>query len=259
MKRFLVAKLLILALFLFPVFGCREAPLDLAVRYNSLGDLKPDGAVYIDQTRVGQIEKIVSTEQGDYLVKIAIESEFKNKATEYSRFLLSADPLDRGKAAIVIDQSRAGGRLLESGRIVKGQHQGMLGQFLSRLQQTGSEASMELQSGIEKFKQALTRGSQQLSASLDRTLSEMGRSLDELQESWQSDKTEEKMAKMQRDIDNFIHEFKKSGAEIQEKMRQEIIPEIKKQLQELEQKMRQEDYDKDADLVEKRMNEITRI
>lgn len=259
MKHFRCERLLLAFLLFTLLVGCRNAPLDIAVRYESLGDLRPDGAVYVGQTRIGRIEKISSTERGDYLVKIAIDPDHKSEATEYTRFLLSSDPLDRDNAAIVLHQSRPGGELLESGSIVKGEQQGLLNQFLSRLQQEGQEASRELKQNIDKMKQSFAKGTEEFSARLEGALDDISKSLTELEASWRSATAPDELEKMQQDLDRFIEEFKKSGAELQEKMRRDIIPQIRQQLQELEQKMRQENHDQNADQLERRLDEISSI
>ncbi len=259
MKRLRVSFFIVLGFVVMLLCGCRETPLDLAVRYASLGDLRPDNSVYLEYTRIGHIERIVSSDKDDYLVKIEIDPDYKNEITEYTHFLLSTDPLNREEAAIVIERSRTGGKLLESGSIVKGERRGLVGEILSRLQQSGSTASNELQMRFDKMKQAFVQGVNEISAGLDEAVSEIGRSLNELQESWRFGTAQRELDKLQSNIDQFIAEFQKSGAEVQKKMRQEIIPEIRKHLEELEKKMRQEHRDSEADQVEKRLNELIQV
>ena len=54
-------------------FGCDKGPLRISVRYDTLGELRSNAQVYIEKTRIGHIETIISTEQGDYLVEVSID------------------------------------------------------------------------------------------------------------------------------------------------------------------------------------------
>ncbi len=259
MKSYQFKSFLLIVFLVLLVAGCRDAPLELAVQYASLGELTPDNVVYVGETRVGQIEKIVSSEQGGYLVKIVIDPEYKNRVTEYSHFYLSGDPFNSAKGAIVIEQGRAGGALLASGTVVTGEKRGMVGSFLSRLQQTGNEVSQEFRSKIKEMKEVFEDGSSEFNNRLEKAVEEIGRSLDQFQESWNSGEVQQDLNDVQEDLDRFIEEFKRSGEAVQKKMREEMIPALKQELQDLEKKLRQENRDNDADQVEQRLGEIARI
>ena len=135
----------------------------------------------------------------------------------------------------------------------------MVGSFLSRLQQTGNEVSQEFRLKIKEMKEVFEDGSSEFNNRLEEAVEEIGRSLDQFQESWNSGEAQQDLNDVQEDLDRFIEEFKRSGEAVQKKMREEMIPALKQELQDLEKKLRQENRDNDADQVGQRLGEIARI
>ncbi len=241
------------------LWGCQEPPLELAVRCETLGDLTPRASVYFEQDRIGRVEKIVSTPGGDFLVKIAIDPEHRSRATENSRFYVSPDPVDDGLAAIVVEQDRTGGTVLDNGAVVKGEVRGLLGQFLARLQQTGTQASRELKKAVRDFKRSFAEGTQKLGSDLEETLDRIEDAFDEMEKSWQSSTANDELQQLQKSVDAFIEDFHRAGSELQDKLRQEVVPELRRQLEALQRSLRDQGRGEDAEQFQEQLNEIKSI
>ncbi len=124
-----------------------------SVRYDSLGALRANAPVYWEDQQIGQIEKVVSTDAGDFLVEVAVDPQHKMYASENSRFFILDDPEDPYAKALIIKQSQAGGALLTAGSIVEGeQRQGIIGNLMTSLKESGNDAAGRFEQAMERWK-----------------------------------------------------------------------------------------------------------
>ena len=260
MKRSKLSRLLLLGLALLFLAGCKDSPLELSVRYDSLDNLKPQAPVYFKMTRVGQVEKITSTRNGDYLVEIAIDPDQRTVATEHSRFYLTYDPTDAEQTALVIEQDSPGGTVLAAGSIVAGEKRlGLLNRLASGLQQAESEAANQLNQALASLQGSLSAGSQRLNAQLESSLTEIENYFRDLDQSLDSPRNNEELQQLQQALDDFVAEFNRAGQELQSKLREEVLPQLRQQLEALKKRLEREHKTEEAQQVDGELERILSV
>ncbi|WP_029910448.1 MlaD family protein [Pelobacter seleniigenes] len=260
MKRLKLGWPLLLGLVMISLTGCKDGPLDLSIRYDSLDNLKPRAPVYYQSTRVGQVEKISSTRNGDYLVEIAIDPDQRSVATDHSRFYLTYDPTDAEQTALVIEQDPPGGTVLAAGSIVAGEKRlGLINRLASSLQQAESEAAKQLNQALASLQGSLSAGSQRLNAQLESSLTEIENYFRDLDQSLNSPRNKEELRQLQQSLDAFVAEFNRAGQELQNKLREEVLPQLRQQLEALKKRLEREHKTEEAQQVDGELERILSV
>jgi ABC-type transporter Mla subunit MlaD len=251
--RYLALGLLIIG----SLLGCQESPLTLSIRYSALDNLKADAAVYFYGIRIGQIEKITSTQQGDYLVIVSIDPQHKQYITEYSHFFISNDPLQQQDQVLIVEQDQPGGTMLENNSIIQGERKTFLEELKSSLQKTGEQATLQLEQTLSELKVSLTQGSKQLDQQLDESLTALNNSLRDLAVTLQKNTPDEQeLEQLQQTLNDFIAQFKLAEEEVRQQLKETIIPQIQQQLKELKQRTKEEEKKKELMLMEVKIEQF---
>ena len=252
-----IYRLFVLILMSLIFFGCEEGPLKISVRYDSLGELKPKSFVYYEKTEVGHIEKIVSTERGDYLVEVLITSEHKGIATDNSLFFIDDDPFDSQRKALAIEQTSPVGRSLKDGSIVVGaKREGLLSQMVTSLKQSKDEASGKLYEAMQELKESFEEGARSINQQLEDALEAIEQSVTEFSGSEGPGINDDELEKLQQSLDDFIDEFKSSSEEMQNKLREEILPQLRQDLNSLKDRLKEDGRNDVAEEIDSQLIEI---
>ena len=168
------------------------------------------------------------SEDGYYMVDLAIKEDYVNAATEHSRFFVTSDPLYEGKKAIEITQTPRGGTPLTDGATVIGSAKSstQLNQMLDDL----GKALEDLQKQFEEF-------------------------LDDLRKIPES----EEFKKLEKELDDLLEDMKNSGKEAREKIQKEVLPRLKRELEELRERLRKLGREKEVEPLEVQMEKIRRM
>ncbi len=248
---------LILLVFLL---GCKEQPLNFSVRYETLGELKPNVPVYFEKTRVGHIEKVISTDRGDYQVEVSIVPEHKDKATSNSKFYILNDPFDPARKVLVIKQDPPGGTAIIEGSIVQGEgSRGFLDQLMSNFKISSEDASRKLQTAMRDFKEDLEESSQKLNEQMEESLDDIDNYFQKFGNSIDSSLSEENLQKLESTLDDFIEQFNRLSEETQSLIREDVLPQLRRNLEALRKKLEQEGREDDIDKIDQQLNQITRV
>lgn len=240
--------------------GCLDSSQEFSVRYETLGDLKPKAAVYLDNRQVGKVVDISSTERGDYLVEVTIDSDYKDTVMQSAKFFIEADPLDSKRRALLIEQDAAGGTPLQDGAVVKGEaRRGVLGGFMSSLKKKATQASGQFDSAIQGLKKSLSEGSSNLNRQLEGALDDLDSYFQEFDRSLKAPLKDDELEKLQGALDEFIDEFNSANEDVQNKMREEILPHIRKNLEELQERLRRDGQEQDAEELDTQLHQIMRV
>lgn len=250
---------LLLALLWF-IWGCEESPLKLSIRFELLDGLKSNSPVLFEETSIGQVEKIVSTENGDFLVFVSITPEHKDKSTENSKFYILPDPAHSHAKAVVIEQYPAGGLILKNGSLVQGEpKRTLLGSIMTDLKKSTDKASGKLRETVEDVKESVSENSRRFKEQMNETLDEIDRFFEELGKSVESSVSDEELEKLQKSLDDFITEFNRSSDEAQKKLREEVIPGIKEYLEDLREELEEDNRDFEVEKIDLKIDKISRI
>jgi len=241
-------------------WGCQQKPLELSIRFELLDGLKSTSSVFFEETRIGQVKKIVSTEKGNFLVMISIAPEHKDKATENSKFYILPDPAQSNAKAVVIEQGLAGGLTLKNGSVAQGEpKRTLLGSIMTDLKQSKDAASEKLQETVDNVKESVSENSRRFKEQMNETLDEIDEFFEELGKSMESSVSDEELEKLQKSLDDFISEFDRSSEEAQKKLREEVIPGIKKYLEDLREELEEDNRDYDVEKIDTKLEKISRI
>ncbi|MGD2029739.1 MAG: MlaD family protein, partial [Desulfobacterales bacterium] len=77
-------KILILLILPFVFWACKENFLTLKIRFNQVQGLKHGNRVIYNQNHIGTVKRISYSDEGFFIVEIAIKKDFAKTATEYS-------------------------------------------------------------------------------------------------------------------------------------------------------------------------------
>ncbi|NOR24601.1 MAG: hypothetical protein GQ542_09440 [Desulforhopalus sp.] len=234
--------LVYMSLFLL-VWGCSENPLTFQVRFPAVSGLKQNDLVYFDKNEIGQVKKVFYTKQGDYLIELEIAPGFKNTATENSRFYIEHSPAKALNMAVIVEQELPGGVVLENGTVVQGSaRSGYFADILSDLQKKAGAAQNELNKTLKELKRSLDTTSEELEATLDDLSVQFNSFADELGKVPDS----QEVKRLEESIKQFADEFQKAQKDVQEHLRNEIIPKFHMELERLHKQLKKEGAKKNS-------------
>ncbi len=178
--------------------GCNT--LDFTVNFKGIDGLKAGDPVVVDQTPVGRVTAISPPGNGTYAVLVEIDKEFKPFMTEHAVFRLAPSRESPGQTVVRVTQAAPGGSPLQKGAIVQGAEAPPVQGFSGMLKQ--------LETGFGQF------------------MDEVGK----IPES-------EEFKRLESAMDELAREMKASGKEVQETMKNEVLPKLQKELEALKKRL----------------------
>ncbi len=189
-----------------------------SVMFQDIDGLKTEDPVLFKSSPVGKVDRILYTQEGVFQVFIDLHKDFKNAATDRSRFTIQARPGQPGKA-LVIRQDRPGGTPIPDGGIVMGTEMTPKTMFNHLIHQWKAKA-LELLSDLEGIPET-----------------EQYRIL------------KEKMADLEKQMAT-------SGKAMGDFIRNQIIPLLEQQIQDLTEKLRQMGETDKAQSLERELDRL---
>lgn len=240
--------------------GCLERSLSFQLRYDQILGLKQSDSVYFGENNVGGVEKITYTEQGDYLVKIKIQEEFKNTATGDSKFFIGYSPEDHGRRAVIIVQEKPGGVLLQKGDIILGSKKpDLLEMILSSVSQSTGITEDEMREALRQWRESLAVASEQLDSELDRTLEDVAIQLQKFGKDIEAIPDSEEVKELEEAVKQFGAQFNRAQEDIRDQIKNEILPQLQREVENLRKRLEKEGRDKEVDEIEKQVNDMTMV
>ncbi len=237
--------------------GCLDNSLTFQVRFAKVSGLKPDAPVFFENNEIGKVQKIIYTQQGDYLVSISINKEFKNAATVYSKFFIGHNPVDQQSKAITVSQERHGGAVLEKGAIITGSTAfDFLGEIISELKANADVYEDEMRQALQQFKTSIALTSQQLDTKMGNALAELSLLFHRYSEEVKNIPNREEIKQLEQSIQQFADEFNRSQQTVRDHLREEVLPQLRKQLDYLRKQLQQEGRENEIEEIDKRLEEI---
>ena len=222
-------RLIILALMTALVLpACKNDTLDLQVRFDQVQGLKQGDRVLFEQSHIGDVKRVFYTEQGAFLVDIAIDHNFAAAATEHSRFVVVSDPVNTPAKALAMTHLRQGGTPLADKTVVQGTTEAAL------LVQKIFDG---IESGIKSFEEQLHQFSKELG---------------DIPES-------EEFKRLENEFNRLAEELKQSGRETRDKIKTEILPQLRQDMEDLRRRLRELGREEEIKPLEVKMEEIQRI
>jgi paraquat-inducible protein B len=242
------------------LWGCSENPLIIQVRYAEVLGLKQNDPVYFDQNKIGEVQKVTYTQQGDYLVEISITPDFKNTATEDSKFFIGNDPVNQQTKAVIIMQEKPGGKAIEQGTIVQGSVQtGLLDEMMSSFRRNAIIAENEMRKAVQQLEKSLRGSSQKLDKEMSVLLDDLSRQFREFNEEIKKVPDSREVKQLEESIRLFAEEFNKAQENVRDHIRNEVIPQLRKELDRLREQLHEEGREKETETIDKKIDEMSRI
>ena len=242
------------------LFSCQAGDLHFKIRFNEIMGLKSDDSLFFEGNSIGQVENVVYTKDGDYLVEVMIQPNFTNAATRDSQFYITTDPQTKGKKAIEIIQKKAGGEMLRDGETVAGLVKPTIfEEFLDHLQKEARRYQGQLDDDFERLKESLRHNFQRLGDGLEETLDDLSEQFKRLSEKMQQIPDSQEMKSLEQSLDRLAEEMTGSQEAIREKMKTEVIPEIQKRLNLLRENLEPHNRQDEIDSLDRQLNEMRKI
>jgi len=217
--------------------GCLDNSLTLRVRFQDVSGLKQNDQVYFGKNNIGQVEKVTYTAQGDYLVEVKIAPEFKNAATVDSKFYI--EPFsDQSTMAVIVEQQQPGGTVLEDGLTIEGSKRaGYLDAIFDTIRQKADAAGIELNRSLEELQKSLDATSTKLDNSLGTAINDLAQHFNSLQYDLEKLPDSKEVQQLEDSINQFTEEFKKAQKDVQDHIREEILPQLRQELEYLREQL----------------------
>lgn len=253
---------IILLILLSPLlfWGCSDTSLTFQVRFAVLSGLKQDNHVYFERNEIGRVKKVTYTSQGDYLVEVEIAPGFKNAATEHSRFYIDHAPGTTAAMAVIVEQERPGGEILDNGAIVEGStRSGYLDKVFDDLRKQAAKAESELNRALEELKKSLDATSAQLNKNLQDAVDELSLRLDAFRQELGRLPDREEVREIEESFRKFAEEFHKAQKDVQEYIRNEILPRFRAKLEHLREQLKKEGRESELEEIDRQVKELEMV
>ena len=202
-------------------------PHKVMVMYDRTGTLKPGDRVIWENQFIGSVGDFQANPSGKTVVPLHVKTDFRQALTDQSRFLIQSDPDRPGNQSIKMLLLASGGRPLSGGAVVEGST--TFSYFLEK----GSR-------DVQAFPGFLQDG-------LDRLVKELGRLSDR---EWQKE--------LERQIDAWTRELRKSGVETRRYFQREVLPKLEKAVQDFLQRLKELGRELDGKPLEEKLENLKR-
>jgi paraquat-inducible protein B len=196
------------------------------ISFDQVNGLKQKDPVIFEGTTVGQVKKITYTQDAKFQVAVEIAETFSDRATEDSRFFIGNAPGDAATKAVIIEQSRAGGKKITAGAVVDGS--------------TRSPAETAAAS-LEEMWQAM-----------EKKMADLMEHLETIPE------TEEYLA-MKEAMAELEQKLKSSGQKMGDTLKNDILPLLEEKIRALSESLRQQGKENQAEELEKDFGRLQKI
>lgn len=240
--------------------GCLDNSLTFQIRFADLNSLKQGNRVLFENNHIGEVVKVNYTEKGDYLVAVTILPDFTNAATEDSTFYIGTDPDAAPAKAVIVEQSKPGGTIIKKGAIVSGtQKTGYFDDLIRDLKAKAGTAESEFRKTLEELEKSLENQSEELNQSLTDTINQLARQFESIKDEVQNIPNREEVKELEKNIQKFVEDFNNAQKDVQDKLRNEIIPQLQQELDKLREQLKKEGREDELDKIDEEMNEVIMI
>lgn len=216
---------LISAALLISMAGCTDGAAEFKIRFADVHGLRKGAPVYFDESVIGDVREIDYTEDGIFLVSVAIRKAFASAATDTSRFYIDRDPEEGSQKVIRVVQLKPGGQPISQDAVVEGQtrYAVLYEQFARELGQNIAA----LESGIEAF-------------------------LNELQ----GFPADEQIKELERQLDAIIADLGTMNRAMKDKLEHDILPLLKEKIEALRKRLERSGREQSLEPLDRKMHTI---
>lgn len=196
------------------------------ISFDQINGLKEKDPVLFEGTTVGQVKKIAYTQDARFQVSVEIAGAFSDRATEDSRFFIGNAPGDTATKAVIIEQSRAGGKKIPADAVVEGS--------------TRSTAET-------------------VAASVEEMWQVMGKKMNDLMKQLGTIPETEEYQAMKEAMAELEQKLKTSGQKMGDTLKNDILPLLEEKINALADSLREQGKDNQAEELEKDFGRLQKI
>ncbi|MEX1314063.1 MAG: MlaD family protein [Desulfotignum sp.] len=196
------------------------------ISFDQVNGLKQKDPVIFEGKAVGQVKKITYTQDAKFQVAVEIAEAFSDHATEDSRFFIGNAPGDTGTKAVIIEQSRAGGKKIPAGAVVDGS--------------TKSPAETAAASLEEMWQ------------TMEKKMADLMEQLETIPETEEYQAMKDAMAELEQKL-------KSSGQKMGDTLKNDILPLLEEKIKALSDSLRQQGKENQAEELEKDFGRLQKI
>ncbi len=212
---------------LFFLTACTSGSLDFNLQYNTINALKKGDYLVCNDAPIGQVNEIVYTDDGKFLVTVTVDNAHAHLPTATSLFFITTDPTDDQKRVIEMLHD-TDGPPVKAGQTITGT--------------TTLEGSLKKLQG--RFEKEMSKFNDQLSQLWEEVL--------KVPDSQQ-------LKKFEAEIDRILKELGTLSEKARKKLETEIIPNLLKQFEELRKKFEGKGHDEELDAIENKLKKISTL
>jgi hypothetical protein len=113
--------LLALTVLNLSLLACDPQGLRLQLAFDRIDGLKKGAPLFFEGNNVGQVDEVVYTKEGDYLVTVTVDKAFANACTTHTRFRIAPQEAGSPAMMVVLIQGRPGGDPLTADSKIQGE------------------------------------------------------------------------------------------------------------------------------------------
>ncbi len=199
----------------------------VTVIYDRVERLKTGDRIYWKNQVIGSVGSMETNSRGRTAVPLHIKNNFSDHVTDFSRFLIQADPRNPENQSVRMIHLKTGGKPLPDGAVVEG--------------------STSYSIALEKGSRAILDGSKFFQDAFDR----MEREFRRLSE-------KEGQKKLEEQLEEWTRELKRSGKEVHRYFQKELYPRLEQAVQSLLRWLKEHGREKDGKPLEEKWDELKR-
>jgi len=206
--------------------GCIGTSHNFMIRFNDIEGLRKDDQVFFDQTLIGVVTDIEYTDDGNYLVKVAVEDQYSLLPKDSSTFYIDSNPENESQKAVRIIQIQDDGNTIEKNAIVEGQtkYAAIYGQIANKFLKNVRVMESEINEFFKRIQ----------------NLSE-----------------DEQIKQLERQLDKILAEIENLSVQMKHKLETEILPRIKEQIEELRRRLEEIGKEEKMKYVDQKIERIS--
>jgi ABC-type transporter Mla subunit MlaD len=235
-KNIVAILLLIFSLTIFS--ACDLGDLRLIAQFTEISGLASGDRILFRNGYIGDVERIEQTLEGHYLVELDIDSGHKKQLTVYSIFYIDNDPDRPNRKAVITEQKKPGGILLTDNSTVAGlDHPPYLRNMLEDLKKMTEELTAGLADKIDRATDSYEEKSTELTQQLEKSLAEIDRKLQELEEEARTAPDSDQVRELRRNINRLLSDLETTLEQVADTINQELFKSLKESLAELNRRL----------------------
>ena len=216
--------------------GCGTSQtLNINLKLDHPAGLQPSAPVMLGENTVGSVTAVKTDSTGGVVASLVIQPDYRDQATEDSRFSVVRDPADDSKRRVVIRPGSRNGKPLKNGAIVNGRDETAQLPAIGDLLKGLSQGMGALSGVVERFRsgfQNLPSSGEASRATTQFTegLNQLSGHLDRLRQQMESKENTEEVRRMREQWSRLQEDMKNAQGIMEKAMREEVIPKLEKEV-----------------------------